>query len=156
MKEEEEKGEREGEKRGRRRRCKKGTGVDRSPQNNLLQRRGMFHSSFLCSPFLEAYGWFQPPRSGAANIVSKGTDGKSFQLWVACSLCQNSALMNTAVGKASVSGYGSVPIIVYLYSRWHIGSGLQTRVCQPQLLISGSVLIPTFSESVLQLQLLLT
>lgn len=108
-----ERGEGGGE-RGEKRRCKKGTGVERSPQDNLLQRRGMFHSSFLCSLSLEAYGWFQPPRSGAANIVSKGTDGKSFQLWVACSLCQNFALMNTAVGKASVSGYGSVPIIVYL------------------------------------------
>jgi len=32
VKEQEEKGEREGDKRGRRRRCKKGTGVDRSLQ----------------------------------------------------------------------------------------------------------------------------
>ena len=83
-------------------------------RDSLLQGQGMLHSSFLCSLSVEAYGWFQSPRSGAASIVSKGTNGKYFQLWVACSLCQNAALMNTAVGKALVNGYGSVPVIVYL------------------------------------------
>lgn len=109
---EEEKGER-GRKRGGGE-GKKGRGVDRSLPGRPPAGAGMLHSSCLCSLSVEAYGWFQSPRSGAASIVSKGTNGKYFQLWVACSLCQNAALMNAAVGKALVNGYGSVPVIVYL------------------------------------------
>lgn len=50
--------------------------------------------------------------------------------------------MNAAVGKVSVNRCGSLTIVLYLQNRWRVGSGLQARVCQPQLLISGSVLIP--------------